>query len=875
MRLLAPHIAIACALISAPWPSAAAPTGTVGITVRIQASSTASEAPGSGSPASTATSPRLVAFDLGPELTLKTLLGAGLDVVEVRDGAAFVLEWPRDRARLARLGASPRLIDPNPGASAAARTSAEIGPRVPSDLRTTGSLPPFGAGSMGGFWTGDEIALKLASLVAEDLRGLVADRIDTLGWSREGRPLLGLAIGNNAQPLSTLPGGASRRATPEGSRGNAAGLYSFTDPRPVVFLNALVHAREPAGMQALFYFIDDLLAAGPADPFALHLLDQRILYIVPLANPDGYAINESTYVENGGASFGMWRKNTRDNDASGAFTAVSDGVDLNRNFGEQWGYDDYGSSPDSTSDIFRGPAAWSESETAALRDAIDALAPATSFSFHSYSDLLIHPWGFTSDPTPDRAAFDEWSDAMTRDNGYLSGDSPETIYAVNGDYVDFAYAGEGHAPCMAWAPEVGSFADGFWPPPSRITPLAQEMVHSCRVLAAIAGPWVRIERTEILEGAMNAGRAASLAVAVRNRGLRPSPALNATLVALDAGARVLNGAVAYLALASRSGTAAAAPFQVALDDTVTPGRLMRFAVRFAGTATFSIDTLIVPAGTPTIRFADGASAGLSAWTPGTWGIVSNDPAHPSRYFADSPAGNYGPGSLNTLRLNATLDLSQGVHAYAVYDARWVIQSNTDGAIVATSLNGTNWRSAEATGTTPGVLLGIQTPGAPFYAGTQRGWRTERADLSPHTGPAASAVRLRFRMLSNAGTQYDGFAFDSLRIELYDPAAQPLPVAVTGPGAPAALELAAPAPNPARDFARFTFALPRADVVRLEILDLLGRRVRTLAQGPLAAGRYVRGWDRRDEHHARVAPGVYLVRLESAGRSIARRVIVLD
>src|SRR5439155_26282500 len=99
----------------------------------------------------------------------------------------------------------------------------------------------------------------------------------------------------------------------------------------------------------------------------------------------------------------------------------------------------------------------------------------------------------------------------------------------------------------------------------------------------------------------------------------------------------------------------------------------------------------------------------------------------------------------------------------------------------------------------------------------------------------------------------------------DPAAQPKPVAVGGDVAPGALELAAPYPNPTRGpLARFEFALPRTGAVRLEILDVEGRRLRTLVAGTLAAGRYVRGWDLRDERGSAIAPGIFQARVGSRG-----------
>src|SRR5262249_34843569 len=160
------------------------------------------------------------------------------------------------------------------------------------------------------------------------------------------------------------------------------------------------------------------LAGYGTDPFATYLLDQRVIYLVPLVNPDGYAVNESLYTASGGTAFGFWRKNVRDNNNNHKFDTSKDGVDINRNFGFRCGYDNNGSSNSQSAEDYRGPSAFSEPETRAQRDVILRLLPRTGLSFHSYSDLLFHPWVYTETPAPDVTALHEWSDRMTRDNAY-------------------------------------------------------------------------------------------------------------------------------------------------------------------------------------------------------------------------------------------------------------------------------------------------------------------------------------------------------------------------------------------------------------------------------------------------------------------------
>ena len=810
--------------------------------------------------------PRLVRVRLSAGLTVAKLLEAGLDVIEVKGTSeAKLLEWPGDEIKLSGLSATAEVVDASPGRSAALRSQSELASqprpsptRVRSAVGPDGvfrieSLPPFGSGSMGGYWTLAEIKMKLDALVANDTHDLVADKVDTIGTSASHRwPIWGLKI---------------TKHVPD------------PDTRPVVFFNAITHAREPEGMQALFYFVDDILSKYGTDPFATYLLDHRVLYIVPCVNPDGYEVNQNTYFST--SSFGFWRKNIRDNNGNMSFDN-NDGVDINRNYGYRWGKDNVGSSGSQSSDIYRGPSAFSELETTVQRDKIVALHPVTGLSFHTYQDLMLHAWGNTDSLPPDWSAFHEWNDLLTRDNAYQSGQPPKILYTVNGEFNDWCYGDTIAKPrAFTWTPEIGSDDDGFWPPPSRIVPLAAENLRTCYVVTALAGPFVQQDGVTIQEGALNATYHAHLSVRARNLGATgvAGPGLTGTLVPLDPGVQMITSSVSYPDLGSRQSgdPVGGAKFDMVVADSVTPGRLMRFQIDFTTPGgLFSRDTLVLPLGTPTLVASDNASNGLGQWSPGSWGIVSNDPQHPSRYFADSPGADYALGANNIMLLNAPLNLSAGVHAYALYEAHWDLEKNYDAAEIEASLDGSTWTRLHATGTTPGsgVSGGLQTLGEPFYAGTRWLWKSELADLSAFTGPAGNAVRLRYRLQSDGSAQFDGFNFDSLRIVVYDPAAQPGPSAVGDGTPPLALGLASPSPNPMRTFGRFSFTLPRAGRVRLEVLDVQGRRVATLADGAMSASRYVRGWDVRDDEGRAVPPGMYLARLSGVLGSVTRRFVVL-
>lgn len=91
---------------------------------------------------------------------------------------------------------------------------------------------------------------------------------------------------------------------------------------------------------------------------------------------------------------------------------------------------------------------------------------------------------------------------------------------------------------------------------------------------------------------------------------------------------------------------------------------------------------------------------------------------------------------------------------------------------------------------------------------------------------------------------------------------------------AAFRLLAPQPNPLSDRTEIRFMLPEREAVDAEVVDLAGRRVRTLAADrECASGLNLLDWDGRDDAGRRVAVGVYLMRVRAGGEAGMQRVVV--
>ncbi|MEN8208683.1 MAG: M14 family zinc carboxypeptidase [Candidatus Fermentibacteria bacterium] len=216
--------------------------------------------------------------------------------------------------------------------------------------------------------------------------------------------------------------------------------------KPAIFFNSLIHAREPATNSVLADFGLWLATEYNNDTMATLILDNSEIYIIPIVNPDGYEDNMT-----GG---NMQRKNMN-------FTTPvpSSGIDLNRNFGYMWGYDDFGSSPYPYDATYRGESAFSEPETEVIRTFTNTIDPIGSMHYHSYGGMLIYPWAHVNQATPHQSTFQSWASAMTAQNGYTFGRIGE-LFSANGDACDWSYENSEHQTCLTYGVEVDDA--GFW-----------------------------------------------------------------------------------------------------------------------------------------------------------------------------------------------------------------------------------------------------------------------------------------------------------------------------------------------------------------------------------------------------------------------------
>jgi carboxypeptidase T len=282
-----------------------------------------------------------------------------------------------------------------------------------------------------------------AATLEADLRQLAHDHPDIaelheIGRSVENRPIWALRLGER--------------------RGNKVKM---------AFLGCH-HAREWISVEVPYLLAEHLVTHAGSDPVQRWFQEGEI-WVAPMVNPDGH---EYTRTQDR-----LWRKNRRRN-ADGSM-----GVDPNRNYGYMWGTLNVSTSSHVPRDeTYVGPRAFSEPEVQAVRNMVARELFAGVLTYHSYSQLILFPWGYTSKPIADPADHSRMQNLANDMQRLIRGVHGETytveqssqLYPTAGDTTDWTY-GEYGIPSFTIELRPDSHATGgFILPPSQIQPTWEE-----------------------------------------------------------------------------------------------------------------------------------------------------------------------------------------------------------------------------------------------------------------------------------------------------------------------------------------------------------------------------------------------------------------
>ncbi|KAG0701372.1 Carboxypeptidase B [Chionoecetes opilio] len=241
--------------------------------------------------------------------------------------------------------------------------------------------------------------------------------------------------------------------------------------KPGIFIDGDIHAREWISPAVVTYMVNQLLTGSHDD-----LLSSVVFYVMPVINPDGYSY---TFTDDR-----LWRKTRSHTDS--VFGCM--GADPNRNWDFHW--NEVGASSNPCSETYAGPHPFSEVEMQVVRDQITRLGNLKVYlTFHSFSQLWMYPWGFTTDLPSDWKDLDDLAQdavkALTAIHGthYEIGSSTNTIYAAAGGSDDWAKGVGGVK--YAYTVELRDQGNyGFLLPRSQIIPTGEETFEALKVVGS-------------------------------------------------------------------------------------------------------------------------------------------------------------------------------------------------------------------------------------------------------------------------------------------------------------------------------------------------------------------------------------------------------
>jgi hypothetical protein len=302
-----------------------------------------------------------------------------------------------------------------------------------------------------------------------------------IAWFENFRTLA--EIGTYLADLETAhPEFVDQQSIGNSIEGRPINLYTISAPgdrtgRVGVLLMGCQHAREWLSPMTVTYIADQLVTQYGTDTRITDIMDAAVFYVIPISNPDGYLYTWAN------TNNRFWRKNRRPN-GGGVF-----GVDLNRNWAYEWG--GTGSSGTPSSDTYRGTAPFSEPETTAIRDFTLANPHiAGHIDFHTYSQLVLWPWGYTvaSLPEPENGRYIALGTAMSNEilaapGVFYDPIQSADLYEAAGDATDW-FHGTASATSMTieMRPTSGGLG-GFAPSADQILPTARENLPSTLRLA--------------------------------------------------------------------------------------------------------------------------------------------------------------------------------------------------------------------------------------------------------------------------------------------------------------------------------------------------------------------------------------------------------
>ncbi len=620
------------------------------------------------------------------------------------------------------------------------------------------------------------------------------------------------------------------------------------EDEPEVLYMGNHHARELMSVEMPLLFAEYLLQNYGTNATVTEYVDTREIYVIPMVNPDGHVYVQLNHA---GSPSSWWRKNRRDN-LDGFF-----GVDLNRNYGYQWGFDDIGSSGFTGSDVYRGTGPFSEPETQVIRNFVNNRNLTAWFSYHSYGELLLYGWGYIPANTPDHEAIAALADSLVEENGYLAGNPASgAIYITNGASDDWGYGEQAeHDKIFAYTPEINSAAQGGFGPAEALIlptfnlllPMNMKLLKFADNPYRVVGPWAP-EQNPVTDPYGNAISRISWEPQDVDD---PNPVTSYSIEACLDPTTFTDAATP----AATGWTLGGFTYSATLGFPSGGGYISGNLNNLFSTMTMA-QSLIVNAATDTLTFkvnfnteshydygyVDVSTDGGSSWTPIAGNVTT----------AANPNGlNRGFGMTGTS--GGWVDARFPLTAYLGDDIMIRFVYATDGAVLGSI-------GVRVDNIFPVTVCGSITTVASGVTGT------EYDHLPPSTGLWRYRVRAIDAENHNSAWSNSRERSITTLTDVDDPR-----VFKTA--------LGANYPNPFNPSTRLPFVVggrPGASQTRvvLAVYSVTGARVATLVSESRRPGTYVAYWNGLDDAGEAAASGIYFARLEVGDQIVARKLVLL-
>ncbi len=297
----------------------------------------------------------------------------------------------------------------------------------------------------GGYHSYDEVVAILKAL-ADSNPSIV--KVESIGPSYEGRWIYGVKISDNVE---------------------------IDEEEPEQLFSGCHHAREWASVEVPLFLAESLVNSYGIVQEITDIINNREIWIFPIINVDGYVYDYS----NGGV---YWRKNRE-------IFHDSIGTDLNRNYNgicDSMAIDGWGMIPvdavvyhNPGQDVFCGAIQFSGDAIKAYSDFIKSRKFVSIIDYHSYSELVLAPWGHKTDTTPHDPWYNSIGAAIAQRIQALGGgtytyEKSISLYPTTGGSSDWQYGWYTYVngtPSLAFVIEIGT---DFYQPVSDLPTIRTE-----------------------------------------------------------------------------------------------------------------------------------------------------------------------------------------------------------------------------------------------------------------------------------------------------------------------------------------------------------------------------------------------------------------